>query len=180
MRTVYAVVVRRGNTLRGLKPKPTLLQGPNRCNVYRLDNGVAPCWSAFEPRSPVSSFSPSIWNQTRALSNRDVQDGLGRTADLTRQLGQLPSALAPIEPALARRSGLVRSACEPPGQDRRLLRHRGSATGLPRTRAGSRAAIGEHGVQRRRRDTARALNSAATPTDDDHTDDDRRAQRRPR
>ena len=40
--------------------------------------------------------------------------------------------------------------------------------------------IGEQGVQRRRRDTARALNSAATPTDDDHTDDDRRAQRRPR
>ena len=45
-----------------------------------------------------------------ALLNRDVQENLGRSADLAGHLGQLPNAEPRKRPALARRSGLVRSA----------------------------------------------------------------------
>ena len=45
-----------------------------------------------------------------ALLNRDVRENLGRTVDLAVRLAQLPSAAKPNRPALARRSGLVRSA----------------------------------------------------------------------
>src|SRR4030067_1638797 len=45
-----------------------------------------------------------------ALLNRDIQENMALSADLAGHLGKLPNAEPRKRPALARRSGLVRSA----------------------------------------------------------------------
>ena len=48
-----------------------------------------------------------------ALLNRDIQENMALSADLAGHLGKLPNAEPRKRPALARRSGLVRSAVFP-------------------------------------------------------------------